>query len=135
MAGQSKVRFKLEDLKKKALAAIDLQIHEAQEHLKSISDDDALADQRTEWRETVHHWLTALSADFDGLTDKDMRARLAMFPAYPMRDEYAVVRQAQRLRILEQDRTKILAKAESLVPDEDGNISLTKTALSDYFGL
>jgi len=135
MAGQSKVRFKLEDLKEKALAAIDLQIGEAATHLTNLSDDEALADARTEWRETVHHSVTALSADFEGLTDKDLRQRLAGFPAYPMRDEYAVIRQQQRLRLLEQDRAKILAKAESLVPDEDGTISLTKTALNDYFGL
>lgn len=136
MAGQSKVRFKLEDLKSKALDAIDAQIEQAGRDLEYLLDDDALQRDRDQWRNDVIEKVAGLYNDLQGdLEDRDLKFRLTSFPTYPVRDEYTVLRAQKRLKLLEEQRNKVVAKAESLVPDADGNISLTKTALADYFGL
>jgi hypothetical protein len=135
VATSSKVKFNLETLKTKALESIDVRIAQAQDEVNSHEDPAALEKRIDEWRATQE---TRISDLFSRLGDGGIRDReLAEFRVQPMPDTSTRERYRAEgnLRELRSIRSQIVAKTGSLVPDEDGNISLTKTQLSEFFGL
>lgn len=133
MATSSKVLFRLETLKQKALESIDSRIDRKRLEVQSFEDDTALQQRVVEWRARQEEKVSEL---FRSLGDTDNH-RLANFKIDPIPevDAYDLRRAERELENLESRRSQIWAKTESLVPDEDGNISLTKTQLTEFFGL
>jgi hypothetical protein len=135
MATSSKVVFKLDTLREKALDSIDHRIAMAALEVESFDDDDALAERIKEWRARQEEKVSKLFARLGdgGIGDHE----LAKFKldAIPEVDRWERQRAERNLRELEAKRTQITAKSEALVPDEHGNIALTKTQLSEFFGL
>lgn len=133
MATSSKVKFRLETLKEKALESIDFRIAQQRLHVESFDDDEALEQRITEWRARQEERISDL---FRSLDEADNH-RLSKFKIDPIPevDRWERQRAERDLASLENKRTQILAKSESLVPDEDGSIALTKTQLSEFFGL
>lgn len=135
MATSSKVLFNLSTLKEKALESIDERISRVKLEIDSYEDPEAQEARIDQWRKDQEKRISDL---FARLGDGRMRDReLAEFKVQPMpevsnRDRY---RAESRLRELEDTRSQIVAKADSLVPDAEGNISLTKTQLAEFFGL
>lgn len=135
MATSSKVQFNLITLKTNALKSIDERIARAQTEVDSHEDPAALEQRIVDWRAEQERRISDV---FSRLSDGRMRDReLAQFSVQPMpeitsRDRY---RAEGKLRDLQDLRSQIVAKAESLVADADGNISLTKTQLAEFFGL
>lgn len=135
MATSSKVKFNLETLKEKALESIDFRIGQAETEVASHEDPAALEERINAWRADQEKRVSDL---FSRLGDGRMRDReLAEFRIQPMpetslRDRNRAESNLQRLQAT---RSQIVAKADSLVPDAEGNISLTKTQLDEFFGL
>lgn len=138
MATSSKVQFNLETLKQKALESIDFRIAEARLHVDSFDDDEALDARVKTWREEqIGKILTMYSRVIGPESEQPSDHTLAKWKLDPMPevDKYDRSRAESALRALEAKRSKIVAKSESLVPDDAGNISLTKTQLDEFFGL
>lgn len=134
MATSSKVQFKLETLKEQALVAIDQRLIAALAEVESYNDESLLAERIGEWRVRQIERLTAL---LDGIHDKSDH-ELAGFKIQEIPsndDKWERKRAVSQLRELEERRAEIVAKSESLVPDADGNIALTKTQLKEFFNL
>ena len=133
MATSSKVQFKLSVLKEKALEAIDFKIAQQEVVVQSFDDDAALETRISEWRARQEERVSDL---FRSLADQDNH-RLAKFEIDPIPtvDRWDRQRAERDLNSLRNKRSDMLAKSESLVPDESGNIALTKTQLSEFFGL
>jgi tRNA splicing endonuclease len=133
MATSSKVQFRLETLKEKALESIDFRIAQQRLLVESFDDDEALEQRITEWRTRQEEKVSDL---FRSLGEADNH-RLSKFKIDPIPevDRWERQRAERDLQSMENKRTQILAKSESLVADEDGNIALTKTQLSEFFGL
>ena len=135
MATSSKVLFNLSTLKEKALESIDERIGRVKLEIDSYEDPEAQEARIDQWRKDQEKRISDL---FARLGDGRLRDReLASFAVQPMpeqtsRDRY---RSEARLRDLQDLRPQIVAKADSLVADENGNISLTKTQLAEFFGL
>lgn len=137
MPGPTKVKFKLGDLQAKALESIDARIENAGRNFMQLTDQSAYEEQTAEWRRKAEEQIVNLAhriSTGETMSNIDL-SRAALLPNRPQHDEYAVNRARKALEALEAERTKIVAKSESLVPDEDGNISLTKSQLADFFGL
>lgn len=133
MATSSKVQFNLETLKKKALESIDFRIAQKQTEVDSFDDDDAFAETVKEWRAKQEERISDLFRNIND-TDDYQLSRFAIAPI-PKQDRWDRARSIRDLEDLQIRKAKITAKMESLVPDEDGNIALTKTQLSEFFGL
>lgn len=135
MATSSKVKFNLETLKTMALKSLDERIALARDQYDSYENDDALARRVTAWRarqeEKISHIFSQLG---EGGVDDVRLSSFALDP-YPQADYYARRDAEQALTRLLSTRSKIIAKSGSITPDEDGNVSLTKTQMSDFFGL
>lgn len=133
MATSSKVQFRLETLKEKSIESIDFRIAQQQVLVDSYDDDAALEQRIAEWRERQEEKVSDL---FRSLGEADNH-RLSKFNIDPIPevDRWERQRAERDLEGLRSRRSKILAKSESLVADEEGNISLTKTQLTEFFGL
>lgn len=133
MASSSKVHFKLETLKDRALETIDLRIAQKQEELDRLGSTEDQAQRTRDWRKAQEAKLRKLFRELEEMPDNV----LAQFQIdkIPSVDRWDRDRVKQALARLQVERTEIIAKAESLVPDEDGNISLTKTQLREFFQL
>jgi hypothetical protein len=133
MATSSKVTFKLDMLKEKAAEAIDLRIAKKQEEVDSYDSPDALEQRILDWRNDQEKRLRAL---VDSLPDLS-HVQLAGFRIHEMpKAELWERRKAEiDLRHLQTVKAQMMAKADSLVPDADGNIALTKTQLHEFFGI
>lgn len=135
MAVSSKVLFRLETLKEKALEAIDLQIAQKTLEVDSFEDEDALEERVKEWRTKQEERISDLFRQLgEGGIDNYRLARFKM-DDLPKFDRYDRERAMRELRSLEAKRSEISAKASSLVPDEGGNISLTSTQMHQFFSL
>lgn len=135
MATSSKVKFNLETLKAKALESIDFRITQARLHVESFDDDEALNRRISEWRERQEGRISDLFRSLDGGDMADHTLAKWKIEPMPEVDRYDRTRAESALRRLEEKRSQIVAKSDSLVPDEEGNISLTKTQLDEFFGL
>lgn len=136
MATSSKVKFNLETLKKKALESIDERIRLKEVEVESHGDDNALAEVRKTWRAEQERKISDLFRGLgeDGEVDDHTLSQFRIDPI-PVIDDYERRRAQSDLQRLKGQRTKIVAKTDSLVPDEEGNLSLTKTQLTEFFGL
>jgi hypothetical protein len=135
MATSSKVVFKLDDLKEKALVALHTRIQAAIEELDNYSEDrweDYVEDWRTEQEKRVSHLFSRLGGK--DLSNEELSSFRVKSLDRQTWDYKAQAAQAIVNRLQAQEAS-IRAKSESLVPDEDGNIALTKTQLSEFFGL
>lgn len=136
MATSSKVQFRLETLREKAVESIDFRIAQQRLLVESFDDDEALEQRVAEWRAEQEQRISDLFrrlSDEKGI-DNHSLAKWKIAPI-PEVDRWERQRAERDLQALENKRTQILAKSESLVADEDGNIALTKTQLSEFFGL
>lgn len=135
MATSSKVKFNLATLKEKALESIDFRIAQAKQDVASHEDPAALEARIDAWRAEQEKRVSDLFSRLgDGhLRDRELAEwRIQPMPETSLRDRN---RAESNLRSLEATRSQIVAKADSLVPDGEGNISLTKTQLDEFFGL
>lgn len=133
MATSSKVVFNLETLKEKALESINQRITNAQLEVDSYEDDAEFAERVAEWRARQEARLSEIFRQLDTIDNVSL-ANFRLEEA-PEIDKWGKARAVSKVRELENLRTQIIAKSDSLVPDADGNISLTKTQLSEFFGL
>lgn len=135
MATSSKVKFNLETLKTKALESIDFRIEQAQREVDSFEDESALLERIADWRERQEARISELFSQLGegGIGDHQL-AKWKIQPI-PEVDRYDRSRAESTLRSLKNTRSQIVAKTDSLVPDENGNIPLTKTQLAEFFGL
>lgn len=135
MATSSKTSWRLEALKENALRSIEEQITAKREELDSYTDPEKYNERVRDWRAAQE---TKIAQVFHRLGDFDIGDyELSQFKLDPMpkEDPYQAGRARVELRDLENKRSQIIAKADSLVADEDGTISLTKTQLAEFFGL
>lgn len=134
MATSSKTQFKLETLKEQSLAALDEQLRLKEEELARAQSADSHAEDLAAWRERC---VTELEDLYRRRLEPGADTLFATyrFPKMPQRDRYQVSQLERDVERLKGRRVRIIAKAESLVPDADGNLSLTKTQLSEFFGL
>lgn len=135
MATSSKVLFNLETLRSQALESVDMEIKHQETVVASYADDEALEALVKEWRRAQEARISEL---FRKLGDDDITdSELSKFKLEPMPkiDIWERGKAQARLRELENTRRHILAKATALVPDEGGNVSLTKLQLREFFGL
>jgi hypothetical protein len=133
MATSSKVKFRLETLRENALQSLDERIEAARLAVDSYADDTALAEEQRRWRAAQEKKLSDVFRRLEEIDDY----RLSKFTLDPIPtvDRWDVRRAKERLDSLEAKRSRVEAKATALVPDEDGNVSLTKTQLDEFFGL
>lgn len=137
MATSSKVRFDLDTLRGKALESIDLRIAQAQVEVDSYVDEGALAVRVADWRERQISKVLGLAAQLsedEGSVDNHRLSKFAMDPI-PDVSRYDRRDAQNALDRLLAKRSQIEAKATSIKPDADGTVSLTKTQLTDFFGL
>ena len=135
MASSSKVLFKLETLKEKALESIDFRIAQKQVEVENFDSDELLEQRIAEWRARQEEKISDLFRKLgEGGVDNHTLSKFKLDPI-PEVDRWDRQRAETDLRGLESRRSKIVAKSESLVPDEDGNISLTKLQLKEFFDL
>jgi hypothetical protein len=133
VATSTKVLFKLSSLREKALTAINERIDNAEEELERLNRDDTLAELRRDWRQKQQIRIDDLFSRLDEISDEELsRFRLDELPKI---DQWEKGKARQRVNGLRATRDQIIAKADSLVSDEDGNIGLTKTQLAEFFGL
>lgn len=135
MATSTKVVFKLDVLREKALESIDHRIALAQTELASYDDDEALAERVKEWRAHQEAKVSKLFAQLGEGGIDDYQLSKFKLDEIPSVDRWDRSRAERNLRELESKRTQITAKGDALVANEDGNIALTKTQLSEFFGL
>lgn len=133
MASSSKVQFKLEKLKELAVETIDLRIAQKEDELAQLGSPEDQAERMKAWRAATEAKISNVFRELDTLSD----ALLAQFTIdkIPQANRWDTERRQRDLDRLRADRAKMLAKANSLVPDEDGNVALTKTQLKEFFEL
>jgi hypothetical protein len=124
--------WKLETLTEQALAAIDERIAAKVLEVEAYANADISADMKR-WRADQEARVSDLFRQLDTIDDVEL-ARFRI-DKMPNRDEYARDRAERDLKGLQNRRARIVAKAASLVADEDGQIALTKTQLSEFFDL
>jgi hypothetical protein len=124
--------WKLETLREQALAAIDERIADKVLEVEAHANAD-LSVEMTGWRADQEARVSDLFRQLDTIDDVEL-ARFRI-DKMPNRDEYARDRAERDLKGLQNRRARIVAKAASLVADEDGQIALTKTQLSEFFDL
>lgn len=137
MATSSKVQFKLEKLREEAIQSLEDRIEAAQKAVNEFDDDSMIAAQIRLWREEQEARISDLFRRLGG--EEEMSDHeLAQFKVHPIPgrpDPYERNNAVRDLRRLESLRSRVVAKANSLVADDEGNISLTKTQLEEFFGL
>ena len=133
MSSSSKVMFNLENLKSESLKSIDERIARQKETVDSFHDDAAFESLVSAWRRTQENRIAELLSNMAQI-DTQVLSKFK-FEDMPSRDEYEQRSAVRELDRMHTTRSKIVAKTESLVPDEAGNISLTKTQLAEFFGL
>lgn len=136
MPTSTKVQFNLERLREQSLQAVEDQIANTEASLSALSDDKHFNSLVAAWREVQENRLLDLANRIRSEVGVD-NYELANFrlDAAPERDKYEERDLKRRLISLEDRRARIMAKSGSLVPDAEGNISLTKTQLAEFFGL
>lgn len=135
MATSSKVQFNLDTLKEKALESIDFRIGQKRIEVEAFGDQSAQDTLVRQWRAKQEERVSDLFRRLgdDGVSDKELATfKIQPIPEVDNRERSRAVHDLSRLETL---RSQIIAKAESLVADEDGNIALTKTQLSEFFAL
>lgn len=145
MATSSKVMFNLSNLQAKAVEAIDLKIAMARLEVESAESTEAFEKRIKHWREDTINQIVGMAdrlrgdgAEIGGEPVGDYalsKFRNKTLKPMPEHNRYELRDAERTLSRLEQKKIDITAKSASLVPDEKGNISLTVTQLSEFFGL
>lgn len=135
MATSSKVRFSLERLKAKALESLDLRIEQLRERVDNYDSDAEYTRLVNAWRADQKATIAGLTAKVADGTVTDIELEGFKMRPKPGRDRYQYDRDCHALVALVATRSKVVAKTEALVPDEAGNVSLTKTQLREFFDL
>jgi glutamine synthetase adenylyltransferase len=127
------VTWNRDTLKEQALQVIDQQISDKEKELLSYDNAGTHADAVKEWRAKQEARISDIFRQLDTIDDQT----LSLFKLAPMPrpDSYQRERLERELQSLRTKRAKIVAKADSLVVGEAGEIALTKTQLSEFFGL
>lgn len=133
MATSSKVLFKLEELQARALESLDSRIAIKNEELVEYDSLEAVGSALQEWREVQEERISTIFRQLASI-DNESLSHFKLDPI-PHVDRYARSRLVREIRNLEEVRSQVVAKTESLVPDADGNITLTRTQLQDFFDL
>jgi hypothetical protein len=135
MATSSKVRFKYDDLKARAIESIDFTIDEQEHLVRSLSDHEIIRKAVAEWRTAQEDRLSELMHRIaNGQVDDHELSRFKL-DDIPTPDHWEERSALRHLTALRERRTRLVAKMDSLVPEPDGSIALTKTQLRDFFGL
>ena len=139
MAASSKVKFRLEDLQKKAIESIDFRIGQAERELEEVLDGTNYEEEVKGWRaeqeERVSNLFRRLGdrPGVDPISDEELEEfRVARMPE---RSRLDITRARGKVENLRHVRSQIEAKSTSLAADEDGTIALTKSQLRDFFEL
>lgn len=136
MATSTKVQFALRTLQEKAIENINFQIAQAELKCAAFDDEETLAQKVAEWRAYAEAAISNVFHKLGGenpISDGDLSSfKLKSMPKVDYYDKREAQRRVEDLRVR---RNKIEAKSQALVPDADGNVSLTKTQLADFFGL
>lgn len=133
MATSSKVQFKLDTLRERALEAIDLRIAQKEAELEKLGSPEQQKQRIDAWRAAQEAKISNIFSQLDTIDNVSLsRFRLDDLPDSNKWDRDRAQRDLDRLLA---DRAKVIAKAESLVADADGNLSLTKTQLKEFFEL
>lgn len=133
MATSSKVQFRLESLRAKALENIDSKIADTEAKLQKLTDPDDLNRRIQDWREEQEKRVQYLHSLLGSIDNYELsQFKLDEIPSV---NRWTVDSLQRDLRFLKEKRSQILAKSQSVVGDEDGNVSLTKTQLAEFFGL
>lgn len=133
MATSSKVQFKLATLRDRAVEAIDLRIAQKQAELEKLGSPEQQKERIAAWRAAQEAKLSTIFSQLDTIDNVSLsRFKLDALPDSNHWDNDRAQRDLDRLA---SDRAKVVAKAESLVADADGNVSLTKTQLKEFFEL
>lgn len=135
MATSSKVQFSLAKLKEEALKSIDFRIAQLQERVDSYDSDAEYQRQIDAWRDDQIKTLQSLCEKVNDGTVTDIELEGVKLRPKPTRDRYQHDKNAAMLAAQRALRSRVVAKAESLVPDEDGNLALTKTQLQEFFDI
>lgn len=133
MVSSSKVMFRLDSLREKSLETINSRIETKQAEVDSFDDEAASAERVKEWRKEQEKKVKDLAKSLKD-TDDYRLSRFSIDPI-PEADVYERRRAIRDLESMKATRDRIVAKSDSLVPDEEGNIALTKTQLQEFFGL
>lgn len=133
MATSSKVQFRLESLRSKALENIDSKIVDTEAKLQQLTDPDDLNRRIQDWRDEQEKRVQYLHSLLGSIDNYELsQFKLDEIPSV---NRWTVDSLQRDLRFLKEKRSQILAKSQSVVGDEDGNVSLTKTQLAEFFGL
>lgn len=136
MATSSKIMFNLETLSAEAIKSINTRIEQAQAKVDSHHDERAFSALVAEWRVRQEEKIRGLLSRLESgeLTDIQL-AKFTIDEIPDSGDKWEQRRDRERVQTLELRRSDIQAKAASLVADENGSISLTKTQLREFFDL
>lgn len=133
MATSSKVQFKLDVLRQKSLEAIDERIAQKQAELDELGSPEAESERLKQWRANQETRIIQLHAQLGSIDNVSLsRFNIEDLPDSNSWERSRLERELSRMK---SDRARIIAKSESLVPDEEGNVSLTKTQLKEFFEL
>jgi HPt (histidine-containing phosphotransfer) domain-containing protein len=133
MPSSAKVHFKLETLKAKALESIDERIAIKEVELNETGDPELHKESLAAWRSRQEERISELFRQLGDIDDYRLSG-FALDPI-PRVDPWERNKVERELRSLHAIRSQIVAKSESLVADEKGEISLTSTQLKDFFDL
>jgi hypothetical protein len=135
MPSSAKVHFKLETLKAKALESIDHRIAMKQIEVNNFEDDEVLERRVRDWRNRQEARISELFSRLgEGGIDNHQLSEWEV-EDIPKLDKWDRQKAVRELRGLEATRSQIVAKSDSLVADDKGEISLTSTQLKDFFDL
>ncbi len=134
MATSSKLQFQLSQLVENALAYHDRQIAELEADREKMADQGEFEARVAEWREEQKKRVRKLYRSLASVNDYVLaQFEIESMPSWSSRwDQRENARQIERAK---DRRERVLIKAKALVPDADGNVSLTKTQMDDFFGL
>jgi hypothetical protein len=135
MATSSKTQFKLEDLQRLAVQAIDEQISQQEQVVASYDDQAALEQRMQDWRTSQEERVSHLFSRLGGSDLSNEELASFKIAQMPLVDRWDRIRAESDLRALKNKRSKIIAKSSALAADTDGNIHLTATQLREFFGL
>lgn len=133
MPTATKVQFSLEKLQAEAVRSLDERIADAEREADDVASEQRHRDEMRDWRQRQEQRLSDVFRQLETLDDFSLAGfQLDPMPVNTRSDRARARRRVEDLRAL---RSQIAARAASLVPDESGNVALTKTQLADIFGL
>lgn len=133
MATSAKIRFHLATLQEQALKIADHKVALAQAAYSRVGSEADFERRLDEWEADIRAFVRRLARNLPKMS----RAELAdvKVPKKPEERSWDRREKRRELESAQMLRQTILTKANALVADEDGTISLTPNQLSEFFGL